>query len=556
IKFVSSTALVAVRVGNTGPSATNWSASTSEDTTLSFTAAQFTAGFSDPELDSLASITITALPSASAGVLKFKGINVTLNQVVLAGELNQLAFVPVADFNGSANFSYTASDGYLSSSAAMVAITVNAVNDRPVLDTAGSPVLATIAEDISSGSNLGTTVSDIVVNGSITDVDVISPSTVPEAIAVTLVDNTNGVWQYKVASGNWTSFSATRDVVSLGASALLLDGTDSIRFLPDANFNGTATFLFRAWDKSSGVAGGTSDPFALGGNTALSVAEETATITVSAVNDAPTTSSKTISFNEDTTYVLTAADFAFADVDAGNTLQSVAITSLPTAGSLTLNNGSADVPVVQSQSISVADIIAGKLKFTPVANAFGSSYATMGFTVSDGSASSSPAILTFDVTDTNDAPTSISWATGGSITENTTSAQGVVVGTLAATDPNTGDVLSFRRTSNPNFSISPDGTVRYVGVVGLDYEITPTQTLGVTVTDSQGLTYSANVTVTVTNASETAPTIKASNFFAALNSLTTITSSNLCAVDEQESGASLVFTIIEQITGGTLWVDT
>ncbi|NBR07350.1 MAG: DUF4347 domain-containing protein, partial [Planctomycetes bacterium] len=556
IKFVSSTALVAVRVGNTGPSASNWSASTSEDTTLSFTAAQFTAGFSDPELDSLASITITGLPSASAGVLKFKGINVTLNQVVLAGELNQLAFVPVADFNGSANFSYTASDGYLSSSAAMVAITVNAVNDRPVLDTAGSPVLATIAEDISSGSNLGTTVSDIVVNGSITDVDVISPSTVPEAIAVTLVDNTNGVWQYKVASGNWTSFSATRDVVSLGASALLLDGTDSIRFLPDANFNGTATFLFRAWDKTSGTAGGTSDPFALGGNTALSVAEETATITVTAVNDAPTTTSKTISFNEDTTYVFTAADFAFADVDAGNTLQSVAITSLPTAGSLTLNNGSADVPVVQSQSISVADITAGKLKFTPVANAFGSSYATMGFTVSDGSASSSPAILTFDVTDTNDAPTAISWATGGSITENTASAQGVVVGTLAATDPNTGDVLSFRRTSNPNFSISPDGTVRYVGVVGLDYEITPTQTLGVTVTDSQGLTYSANVTVTITNVSETAPTIKASNFFAALNSLTTITSSNLCAVDEQESGASLVFTIIEQITGGTLWVDT
>ncbi|MEN9862175.1 MAG: cell surface protein required for swimming motility, partial [Cyanobacteriota bacterium] len=80
------------------PSAANWSASTSEDTTLSFSAGQFTAGFSDPELDSLASITITALPTITAGLLKFMGSNVSANQVVLASQLSQLSFVPTANF--------------------------------------------------------------------------------------------------------------------------------------------------------------------------------------------------------------------------------------------------------------------------------------------------------------------------------------------------------------------------------------------------------------------------------------------------------------------------
>ena len=169
IKSVSSTAQVAVRVGNTAPSVANWSASTTEDITLTFSAAQFRSGFSEPELDSLASITITALPASSAGVLQFKGANVTVNQVVLAGELNQLTFVPTANYGGSTSFSYTASDGYLASAAATVSLTVGTVNDPPVLDTAPSPTLSSISEDIASGSNSGTTVAALVASGSITD---------------------------------------------------------------------------------------------------------------------------------------------------------------------------------------------------------------------------------------------------------------------------------------------------------------------------------------------------------------------------------------------------
>jgi hypothetical protein len=105
------------------------------------------------------------------------------------------------------------------------------------------------------------------------------------------------------------------------------------------------------------------------------------TANVTAVNDAPTASNRTITTNEDTARALAVADFGFADVDAGNTLQSVTLTSLPTAGSLKLNG----VAVTANQVVSVADITAGHLIFTPAANANGLGYASFGFKVSDGS---------------------------------------------------------------------------------------------------------------------------------------------------------------------------
>lgn len=66
-------------------------------------------------------------------------------------------------------------------------------------------------------------------------------------------------------------------------SALLLNNDSLVRFIPNANYNGTSTFEFRAWDKSSGTIGGTTNPFALGGNTSISSEVKTATITINSV---------------------------------------------------------------------------------------------------------------------------------------------------------------------------------------------------------------------------------------------------------------------------------
>ena len=95
------------------------------------------------------------------------------------------------------------------------------------------------------------------------------------------------------------------------------------------------------------------------------------TIDVTAVNDAPAGTNKTVTTLEDTAHVLTAADFGFSDAADGNTLAAVKITTLPGAGTLR-NNG---VAVTAGQTISIADINAGQLVFQAALNANGAAYA-------------------------------------------------------------------------------------------------------------------------------------------------------------------------------------
>jgi ELWxxDGT repeat protein len=97
-----------------------------------------------------------------------------------------------------------------------------------------------------------------------------------------------------------------------------------------------------------------------------------------AVNDAPSGANKIITLNENSSYTLVASDFGFNDID-GNTLLSVTINNLPSAGNLKLNG----VAVVANAHISINDINNGLLTFSPVANANGIDYANMIFQVQD-----------------------------------------------------------------------------------------------------------------------------------------------------------------------------
>uniref|UniRef100_UPI001930E720 hypothetical protein n=1 Tax=Endozoicomonas atrinae TaxID=1333660 RepID=UPI001930E720 len=104
--------------------------------------------------------------------------------------------------------------------------------------------LSAINED--DTTNSGNTIAEIVTDGSITDID----GNPVEAVAITSVDNSNGSWEYSVDGGaNWTTINDG----SLGDNhALLLDANNHVRFVPNADFNGAATFTVRAWDKSAG----------------------------------------------------------------------------------------------------------------------------------------------------------------------------------------------------------------------------------------------------------------------------------------------------------------
>ncbi|HSF11045.1 MAG TPA: DUF4347 domain-containing protein [Nitrospirales bacterium] len=154
-----------------------------------------------------------------------------------------------------------------------VAITVVEVNDAPGL-TPGAPTFTPITED--ETTNSGDVVSALV-GASITDVD----TGAVEGIAITALTSGNGSWEYNTGSG-WTAVGAVSD-----ASALPLRSTDSLRFVPEGQNADSATVTYRAWDQTSGSTGTKVDASTNGGTTAFSTATDTASITVTAVNDAP-----------------------------------------------------------------------------------------------------------------------------------------------------------------------------------------------------------------------------------------------------------------------------
>ncbi|UTW59413.1 DUF4347 domain-containing protein [Kordiimonas sp. SCSIO 12603] len=209
---------------------------------------------------------------------------------------------------------------------------ITAVNDAPGLNAALSPTLMGISEDAGDDDNSGvdgdddasnntnnggSTVASIVADGSITDVD----GSAVEAIAVTAVDNTNGVWEFSVDGGsNWNAFSATSGTVDLSSASRLLSSTALVRFVPGENYSGSATITFRAWDQSSGSNGSTADTTTNGGATAFSAAADTASIAVAAVNDAPVFSNldNTPTYTEGGSAVILDNNVSIADIELGS----------------------------------------------------------------------------------------------------------------------------------------------------------------------------------------------------------------------------------------------
>ncbi|MCW5625699.1 MAG: right-handed parallel beta-helix repeat-containing protein, partial [Burkholderiales bacterium] len=141
-----------------------------------------------------------------------------------------------------------------------------------------APVLTSITED--QTTNGGQTVASFA-GASITEPD---GTGLPYGIALTATTSGNGSWQYSTNGGTaWSAIGAVS-----GTSALLLRSTDLVRFVPDGLNGTTASLTSRAWDQTSGSAGNQVDAAtSAGGDTAFSTATDTATLTVTAVNDAP-----------------------------------------------------------------------------------------------------------------------------------------------------------------------------------------------------------------------------------------------------------------------------
>jgi autotransporter-associated beta strand protein/T5SS/PEP-CTERM-associated repeat protein len=152
-------------------------------------------------------------------------------------------------------------------------IDVTAVNDAPTL--AGGPyAFAGTTADVASSA---VTVTTLLAGVTYADVD----TGALRGIAVTAATG-NGNWQFSTG-GPWTSFGAVAE-----AAALLLDGATQVRYVGDGTNAETATFMFVAWDRTTGVASSgvtriTADTTTNGGTTAFSIGTAQATITVSSL---------------------------------------------------------------------------------------------------------------------------------------------------------------------------------------------------------------------------------------------------------------------------------
>ncbi|MDH5193972.1 MAG: DUF4347 domain-containing protein [Nitrospira sp.] len=228
--------------------------------------------------------------------------------------------------------------------------------------------------------------------------------------------------------------------------------------------------------------------------------DETFTINLSNVNEGPTGADATITLSEDTSHTLSLANFGFSDVDAGDSLSAVRIDTLPTAGTLTLSGGA----VTAGQVVSAADITAGRLVFSPAAEANGTGYASLTFSVQDShnTYDTAPNTLTFTVTAVNDTPTDLSLS-ANTVAEQ--AATGTVVGTVRGTDPDAGDTKTYSLTDTAGGRFAINASTGQLTVADgslLNYEAATSHTVTVRVTDSGGQSYDETFTLNLSNVNE------------------------------------------------------
>jgi VCBS repeat-containing protein len=232
------------------------------------------------------------------------------------------SFVPALNFNGAASFTYKAYDGKVYSNVATVTITINPVNDAPVITSHFNNYA--IPEDTYGFS--------IDLSNTFQDVD-------GDALTISIVE------------------------FDPRAFAFYNSTTKQLGFYTIGNANGFTITKIRASDGSAYV-------------------DYPIYLMIMPVNDAPSGTSKAITINQNVAYTFTQSDFGFFDEFdfPANNFKAVKLTTLPAAGNLLLNGS----PIaIAGTMVTVEDINLGKLKFQPAPNASGSPYSSFTFQVQD-----------------------------------------------------------------------------------------------------------------------------------------------------------------------------
>ncbi|MBC7951316.1 MAG: tandem-95 repeat protein, partial [Rhodospirillaceae bacterium] len=517
-----------------------------EDTVLSIAPASLLANDSDIEGDTLS---ISAVGNAVGGT------------VALDGSGN-VVFTPTTNFNGTASFQYTVSDGQGGLTVAMASVAVAAVNDAPLV----------VAETIAGTEDTILSIAPALLLANDTDIegDTLSISAVSNAVGGTVAldgsgnvvftptANFNGAasFQYTVSDGQGGLTVATaqvnvvavndvplvagetvagvEDTVLSIASGLLLandsdiegdtlsiiavgnatggtvalDGAGNVVFTPTANFNGAASFQYTVSDGQGGVT------------------VATTRVDVAAVNDAPLVGGETVAGVEDTTLTIAPVLLLANDSDIEGDALSIAAVGNATDGTVALDGS-------------------GNVVFTPTANFNGA--ASFQYTVSDGQGGLTVATARVDVAAVNDAPA----VTGELLAGMEDVAMSMSCASLLANDSDVdGDTLSISAVGSAvGGTVALDGlgnvaftpTANYHGVASFDY----------TVSDSLGGETVSTAVIGLAAVND-APVVVADSFTMDEDTSLPITTSSLLGNDSDVDGDTLALTGVSGATNGSV----
>ncbi|MCE1116558.1 immunoglobulin-like domain-containing protein, partial [Pseudomonas sp. NMI795_08] len=288
--------------------------------------------------------------------------------------------------------------------------------------TGGQPNIVNKIESVAGGDNFEKlTLGSNTVTTSVTD----EPSGQGDLTTVGISGDTSvtegDTAHYTLTLSNPSKSEVTITLTYSGTAANGQDFTGVATVKIPANSSGT-TFDIKTIDdqlvegsenftvKISGATGGGFE------NLQVDAGKSSVTTTILDNDNAPVSTGGAVTGNEDSDYLFQWSDFNVTDAD-GNTGLSVTISKLPDLGSLKFFNGTSWVDVSLNQTISQADIAAGKLKFVPLANQSGidgyggtgvgnkqADYAQIKFKPNDGTNLGTEATMKVDIRPVADKP--------------------------------------------------------------------------------------------------------------------------------------------------------
>lgn len=267
-----------------------------------------------------------------ADVLDIRRVGLAQHGSVSLDNQGRIHFIPDANYHGPAQFTYWVSDIAGAETAATVSLNIAAMNDLPVAN----------GEVVSGDEDVILVFDPATLLANDSDVDA---ATDGQSLSVSAVSNARH-----------------------GSVRLLADG--AVEFAPEADYAGTASFSYTVSDGQGGSS------------------NAVATVSLAAVNDAPTVNGESVAGKGNVPITFTQAALLANDSDVDNIHAALSITGV--------NNASHGVAALQGD---------GSIRFTPDAGYYGA--AGFDYTVSDGAGGATPGHVSLDLSHVNIAPTAV-----------------------------------------------------------------------------------------------------------------------------------------------------